>query len=555
MNLPTAPSAGPLPLVCAARRGARASLLAVLVVLPACRGLRPTPVPSSVAPAPAVVAGVASAARVTPPPADPATPEEVVRTAIAVFGDSTAATVADSSGEEPVWDIDVRSYETHDRVEHYVELFSNKARERFQSRLSRGTRYEPMIRAKLRASGMPEDLTYLALIESGYDPHAYSRAAAVGMWQFMSSTARDVGMRVDWWMDERRDPARATDGAIRFLGFLQKQFGSFYLAAAAYNGGPGRVSRGLTRFADELEGAEGEDRFFALAEQDFLRAETKNYVPQLIAAALVAKKPDQYGLRIDSLPTYAYDSLRVAAGTSLAALAAAGSLPGSTLRDLNPALLRGITPPDADIWLRVPVAMSESLRAAIDTVPPEALRGFRAVRLDEAMSASGFASRHGVSLKQLRWFNPTWRISRKGRLTAGQTLRVPKEAALSFARDIPDPSLEKFGGPSGTKGLSARGVHVVRRGETLGAIARRYGLTESQLKAMNGLRGSRILAGQTLQIRKSTVPERSGKNVTSSKAKSQKSRVKKSVKKPAPAKKKATSKPRKAASSKVKKKK
>jgi membrane-bound lytic murein transglycosylase D len=555
VNLPTAPSAGPLPLVCAARRGARASLLAVLVVLPACRGLRPTPVPSSVAPAPAVVAGVASAARVTPPPADPATPEEVVRTAIAVFGDSTAATVADSSGEEPVWDIDVRSYETHDRVEHYVELFSNKARERFQSRLSRGTRYEPMIRAKLRASGMPEDLTYLALIESGYDPHAYSRAAAVGMWQFMSSTARDVGMRVDWWMDERRDPARATDGAIRFLGFLQKQFGSFYLAAAAYNGGPGRVSRGLTRFADELEGAEGEDRFFALAEQDFLRAETKNYVPQLIAAALVAKKPDQYGLRIDSLPTYAYDSLRVAAGTSLAALAAAGSLPGSTLRDLNPALLRGITPPDADIWLRVPVAMSESLRAAIDTVPPEALRGFRAVRLDEAMSASGFASRHGVSLKQLRWFNPTWRISRKGRLTAGQTLRVPKEAALSFARDIPDPSLEKFGGPSGTKGLSARGVHVVRRGETLGAIARRYGLTESQLKAMNGLRGSRILAGQTLQIRKSTVPERSGKNVTSSKAKSQKSRVKKSVKKPAPAKKKATSKPRKAASSKVKKKK
>jgi membrane-bound lytic murein transglycosylase D len=555
VNLPTAPSAGPLPLVCAARRGARASLLAVLVVLPACRGLRPTPVPSSVAPAPAVVAGVASAARVTPPPADPATPEEVVRTAIAVFGDSTAATVADSSGEEPVWDIDVRSYETHDRVEHYVELFSNKARERFQSRLSRGTRYEPMIRAKLRASGMPEDLTYLALIESGYDPHAYSRAAAVGMWQFMSSTARDVGMRVDWWMDERRDPARATDGAIRFLGFLQKQFGSFYLAAAAYNGGPGRVSRGLTRFADELEGAEGEDRFFALAEQDFLRAETKNYVPQLIAAALVAKKPDQYGLRIDSLPTYAYDSLRVAAGTSLAALAAAGNLPGSTLRDLNPALLRGITPPDADIWLRVPVGMSESLRAAIDTVPPEALRGFRAVRLDEAMSASGFASRHGVSLKQLRWFNPTWRISRKGRLTAGQTLRVPQEAALSFARDIPDPSLEKFGGPSGTKGLSARGVHVVRRGETLGAIARRYGLTESQLKAMNGLRGSRILAGQTLQIRKPTVSERSGKNVTSSKAKSQKSRVKKPVEKPAPTKKKATSKPRKAASSKVKKKK
>jgi membrane-bound lytic murein transglycosylase D len=561
-----------MPLMRAARRAARASFLALLVVLPACRGLRPAPVALPEAPAhpPAVVEGASSvpAPRTAPtPPADPATPEEVVRTAIAVFGDSTVITVADSSGEEPVWDIDVRSYETHDRVEHYVELFSSKARERFQSRLSRGTRYEPMIRAKLRASGMPEDLTYLALIESGYDPHAYSRAAAVGMWQFMSSTARDVGMRVDWWMDERRDPARATDGAIRFLGFLQKQFGSFYLAAAAYNGGPGRVSRGLTRFADELEGAEGEDRFFALAEQDYLRAETKNYVPQLIAAALVAKKPDQYGLRIDSPPAYEYDSLRVAPGTSLASLAAAGNLPGPALRDLNPALLRGITPPDVDIWLRVPVGMAERLRAAIDTVSPDALRGYRTVRLDDAMSASGFASRHGVSLKQLRWFNPAWRISRKGRLTAGQTLRVPQEAVLSFARDIPDPSLEKFGGSSGAKGLSARGVHVVRRGETLGTIARKYGLKESQLKAMNGLRGARILAGQTLQIRKATTAKRPAKTPAKTSAakkttakstkpsvkkpvkKSAKKPAKTSVKKSAPAKKKAASTSRRAASS------
>lgn len=565
-----------MPLMCAARRAARASLLALLLVLPACRGLRPAPVVPPEAPVrpPAVVEGASNvpAPRTAPTsPADPATPEEVVRTAIAVFGDSTVMTAADSSGMEPLWDIDVRSYETHDRVEHYVELFSSTARERFQSRLSRGTRYEPMIRAKLRASGMPEDLTYLALIESGYDPHAYSRAAAVGMWQFMSSTARGVGMRVDWWMDERRDPARATDGAIRFLGVLQKQFGSLYLAAAAYNGGPGRVSRGLTRFADELEGAEGEDRFFALAEQDYLRAETKNYVPQLIAAALVAKKPEQYGLRIDSLPAYEYDSLRVAPGTSLASLAAAGNLPGTVLRDLNPALLRGITPPDADIWLRVPVGMAESLRAAIDTVPPDALRGYRAVRLDEAMSASGFASRHGVTLKQLRWFNPAWRISRKGRLTPGQTLRVPRETVLSFARDIPDPSLEKFGGSSGAKGLRARGVHVVRRGETLGAIARKYGLKESQLKAMNGLRGTRILAGQTLQIRKGTTATRPTKTpatksaakkttaksakpsvkkpVKQSAKKPAKKSVKKAVKKAAPAKKKAASTSRRAASS------
>jgi len=561
---------GPLQPVMAARWCGRASLLALLVLVPACGSLRSAPalIPAASARPPVPALGITSdppaGETVVAPPAAPATRDEVVRTALLVFGDSTVGTVADSLDDEPVWDLDVRSYETHDRVEHYVALFSSKARERFTSRLSRGTRYEPMIRAKLRASGMPEDLTYLALIESGYDPHAYSRAAAVGIWQFMSSTARDVGMRVDWWMDERRDPARATDGAIRFLGFLHRQFGSFYLAAAAYNGGPGRVSRGLTRFAEELEGAAGEDRFFALAEQDFLRAETKNYVPQLIAAALVAKKPGQYGLRIDTLPVYEYDSLRVAPGTSLAALATAGSLPGNALKDLNPALLRGITPPDAEIWLRVPVGSAEKLRAAIDTVRPDALRGFRAVRVEVAASASRVASRHGVSLKQLRWFNPNWRISRQGKLTAGQTLRVPTDAALTYARELPDPSLEKFGGAAGTKGLTARGVHVVRRGETLGAIARRYGLTESQLKSMNGLRGTRILAGQTLQIRKSTGADRSVRNVTKAgssggpgasgaKGKSQKLRVKKSVKKSGVAKKKAASKVHQAASPKLRK--
>jgi len=478
----------------------------------------PAPIPSP-APESAVAVAVAPAPAPVPvPPVDPATPDEVVKTAVAVFGDSTAVAVADSTGAEPIWDLDVRAYETHDRVEHYVALFSTKARDRFESRLSRGTRYEPMIRAKLRASGMPEDLTYLALIESGYDPHAYSRAAAVGMWQFMSSTARGVGMRVDWWMDERRDPARATDGAIRFLGFLQKQFGSLYLAAAAYNGGPGRVSRGLTRFADELEGAEGEDRFFALAEQDYLRAETKNYVPQLIAAALVAKMPARYGLRIDSLPLYEYDSVRVAPGTSLAAVAQVSGLEGNTLRDLNPALLRGISPPDAEVWLRVPVGSAEAIRAGLDTLPSDAVRGFRSARVEAAVTPAAFAKRHGVSLKQLRWFNPSWRMAKKGRLASGQSLRVPQETVLAFARDLPDPSLEKYGGSGGSRTLTARGVHVVRRGETLGTIARRYGLKESQLKALNGLRSSRILAGQTLQVRKGATVSSSKKTAGKAKA-------------------------------------
>jgi membrane-bound lytic murein transglycosylase D len=148
-----------------------------------------------------------------------------------------------------------------------------------------------MIRAKLCKAGLPEDLTYLALIESGYDPNAYSSAAAVGIWQLMTGTAQGTGLRVDWWIDERRDPVRSTDGAIRFLGWLNQQFGSLYLAAAAYNGGPGRVARGLKSYSDELEGQTGDDAFFALAETDYLRAETRDYVPKLIAAALVGASP------------------------------------------------------------------------------------------------------------------------------------------------------------------------------------------------------------------------------------------------------------------------
>lgn len=486
----------------------RAALLSsAAVALTGCLSSAPWRGPSKASTPPAQTVPVAVSASLAPTAdsrlavRDTVLTDEVVQTAVSVFGDSTAVAAADSA-VDPQWDIDVRSYETHDRVAHYVNLFGSSARERFSARLSAGTRYEPMIRAKLRASGMPEDLTYLALIESGYDPHAYSRAAAVGMWQFMSSTARDIGMRVDWWVDDRRDPARATDGAIRFLGYLQKQFGSFYLAAAAYNGGPGRVARGLTRFAEELEGFEGEDRFFALADQDYLRAETKNYVPQLIAAALIAKTPDRYGITLDSLPLYLYDSVSVAPGTSLAVVSRASGTDSKELRTLNPSLLRGMAPPDASAWVRLPVGTADATRAALDTMAD--VQGFVSTKITgTTTTASGLASKHGISLKQLRWFNPALKVSAKGRLTSGQSVRIPDAATLAYAFEIPDPSIERYG--TGSKvSLQSRGVHVVRRGETMGGIARRYGLTQARLQSMNGLRGTRLIAGQTLQVRGAT---------------------------------------------------
>ena len=145
-----------------------------------------------------------------------------------VFGDApdeNTAKEADAAAE-PTWDMDVRSYESQDRVAYYVDMFTGRSKARITERLEQGTRYEPMIRAKLKAGGLPEDMYYLALVESGFNPHAYSRAAAVGMWQFMTSTARDMGLRVDRWVDERRDPVRSTEAAVRFIRGLRDQFGS-----------------------------------------------------------------------------------------------------------------------------------------------------------------------------------------------------------------------------------------------------------------------------------------------------------------------------------------
>src|SRR6185503_17714658 len=202
-------------------------------------------------------------------------------------------------------------------------------------------------------------------------------AAAVGMWQFMTSTARDMGMRVDWWIDERRDPVKSTDAAVRFIKDLKEQFGSMYLAAAAYNGGPGRIARGLSRYADELEGTTGDDMFFALAEKKYLRNETREYVPQLIAAALVAKEPDRYGLTIEQRAPFAYDSVRIGPRVSLAAIAAAAGTTVPVLQDLNPYLLRGMTPPKDSIKVRIPVGATAPFDSAFAQLTDDVITGTR----------------------------------------------------------------------------------------------------------------------------------------------------------------------------------
>jgi membrane-bound lytic murein transglycosylase D len=471
-------------------------------------GVIRAPLPPRLGGAPGVRGGDATAVARTRDTIAVVSESEVTRRAVEVFGDSMshqppprdsmvvteAEAGAETETEEvPTWDIDVASYETHARVERYVRMFSGPARERIVKRLEAGSRYEPMIRAKFRAGGLPEDMYYLALVESGYNPHAYSKAAAVGMWQFMVSTARGMGMRVDWWVDERRDPVRSTAGAVRFLRGLRAQFGSLYLAAAAYNGGPGRVARGLSRY--DLDGATGDDRFFALAEKGYLHRETRNYVPQLIAAALIAKDPARYGIKIYALPPFVYDSVRVPAQTPLAAVALAAGTSIAAIQDLNPHVLRGMTPPGKPFQVRVPHGTSVDFDSAFAALDESHRVAVRRVVVKKGESLTTIAHRAGVTVKQLSAYNPALARARTKRAVPGQVLVVPMPATAAAARSVPDPVRERHPRASGR----AR-IHTVREGENLGSIAQRYGTTTSVLMRLNRLKRPVIFPGQTLVV-------------------------------------------------------
>lgn len=400
---------------------------------------------------------------------------------------------------EPSWDIEVTDYLSHDRVGLYIRRFTGPARPTIVSWMQRGLRYEPMIRKTFRDAGIPEDMYYLGLVESGYDPHAYSRAAAVGMWQFMTATARGVGLRVDWWVDERRDPMKSTKAAARFLSSLRDQFGSIYLAAAAYNGGPARVSRGLTRYADVVGDSEGEDQFFALAETRALHRETSNYVPQLIAAAAIGKEPWKYGIKLDPVAPYAYDSVLVPPATAVASLTLATGAPLDSLREHNPHLLRGATPPGAETWVRVPVGYApESFTHDFHALPDSVRAAWKPVKVKKATTLASMAKAHGMTATQLRWYNPKLKGTK---VAAGATINVPTRLAISGAFAVADPSVERYGS-------AVNGVHVVRKGETLSHIAARNGTTVARLMSLNGLKKNVIYPGQAIRVRAAPAPRR-----------------------------------------------
>ena len=420
--------------------------------------------------------------------AEAAPTEDEARDADATIAGDDSETLADAV----TWDIDVETYNTHHRVQWYLDFFQGKGRERMGIWLNRMQRYEPMIRERLAREGMPGDLVYLALIESGFSNTATSRAKAVGMWQFMKGTAKYYDLRVDSWVDERRDPFKATDAAVRHLRDLNQRFGSLYLAAAAYNAGSGRVSRGLRRLRPDPEETNADAAFFRLYDTRLLRRETKDYVPKLIAAALIAKEPARYGFTVEPAEPMAYDSIVVPTMTGLDVIARLADTTVAAVRELNPQFLRLATPPATASVVRLPPGRGPVTVASYAELPPEKRVTFVEHYVARGETMGGIARKYRVSSRLLQEANP--RVSPR-RLRIGQRLVVPTGGAISgsVARRMSD--------PKPAAGTNTSGYHRVKWGETLSEIADEYGVSQRELKAWNKLDANGgIRAGQRLRV-------------------------------------------------------
>lgn len=322
-------------------------------------------------------------------------------------------------------------------VERFVDIFTGRQQDRMALYLKRSGRYEGMIRGKLRERGMPEDLLYLSMIESGFNPSAKSHASAVGLWQFIKGTGTRYGLRVDSYVDERRHPEKSTDAALDYLQDLHAQFGSWYLAAAAYNTGEGRVARVMRQVTGKERGKDAD--FWRIRGR--LPSETREYVPLMVAAALVGKEPEKHGLGgVARWMPLAYDEVQVPAGTRLKTVAQAVGVTENEVKRLNPHLVRSMTPPGKKAYpVRVPQGRSERFAADFAGVQQRAAQ----LAAREAATERAAAARRAAAVRR----------------------------------------------------------HTVRNGESLWTIARRYDTTVKKVQAANNLgRRNRIRPGQRLVI-------------------------------------------------------
>jgi membrane-bound lytic murein transglycosylase D len=381
----------------------------------------------------------------------------------------------------------------NDYVASYINYFSTRGRATFESSLARSGRYRDMITRIFKEQGIPQDLIYLAQAESGFKPLALSRARARGMWQFMASRGVGYGLHRSWWVDDRQDPEKATRAAARHLKDLYNQFGDWYLAMAAYNSGPGNVQQAVKRtgYAD----------FWELYKRNVLPAETKNYVPIILAMTIISKNPARYGLDdVQPEAPLKYDVVRVNYPVDLRLVSECVEAPVDELVDLNPSLLRRITPKDQPFDLHLPPGTKEKYETAIASIPVDKRVAWRYHKVQSGETLAGVARKYHTTERAIVQVN-----NLKGtELLAETKLVIPVSAATS-------------GRIAYSRHPSRYKVHT---GDTVLSVAEDFGVPADRLRRWNRLKGNALRPGRVLVVYKPLAPGETDRAPRSSRKKS-----------------------------------
>ena len=374
----------------------------------------------------------------------------------------------------------------NDQVQYYLDLFQGKQRNYYSRWLARSTAYRPHIEAELAKAGLPKDLVFLAMIESGYNPSAYSPANACGLWQFIAGTGRTYGLQIDSWVDERREPKKATQAAIGYLSKLHRQFDNWYLAVAAYNTGEGRI-------ADAIE-TYGTKDFWKIADSESLYLETKRYVPKLIAAIIIGRDPERYGFTDIKYHTpQQYEQIAVPGGSSLEAVASVANTTVKELRNLNNELRRNQTPPNGRYTLRIPVGTRELVAANMHNLKPIRQTVYATHTVKRGDTLSAICHRYNVSMTNILKANNL----RSSQLLAGQRLQIPTVTTqyVTAKQDAPSRSNQS------AKTVQQSIGHKLQAKETLASVARTYKVSVKDLMRWNKISNqNKVRQGQQLTV-------------------------------------------------------
>jgi peptidoglycan lytic transglycosylase D len=367
--------------------------------------------------------------------------------------------------------------EVNDTVLSFIRIFQNARRKEFVGGLVRSGRYLDLMKQIFREEGLPEDLVYTALIESSFKSNAYSRARAKGFWQFISGTAKRYDLKMDWWVDERSDFEKSTRAAARYLKDLYGMFGDWYLALAGYNAGENKIVYGLNR--------SGVDSFWELSQTKYIRQETKNYVPAILAGMIIAKDPQKYGFEEDLEMAVQFDTIPVDYTVDLRLVAECAGASLEEIKLLNPELTRLTTPARVSSYsLRLPSGKKETFLTEISSIPEEKRITWRKHEVKPGETLTSIASLYRTSSSSISSANS---FEGDGSLSVGQKLVIPiGRSSVTYPSD-------DFSGP--------KRYYIVRRGDTLHRIASKTGSSIEQLCELNSISNRhKLRVGERLAV-------------------------------------------------------